>query len=213
MKNRLLIFDCDGTLVDSEGIANEIFLDAVNELGIPVTVEEAWTHFPGTSMALCIRYVEDTYEVKLPEDFIEKQRARQRAEFARRLTPIPGVKEALGQLNQLKCVASNGPMEVIKANLKTTQLDHHFGESIFSAYVLNIWKPNPDLFLHAADTMGFDRQDCIVVEDSLAGMQAGINAGMTVLGYVPSHHPYAVEVEGVIEFTSMQELPSIIEGL
>ncbi|MBK8505130.1 MAG: HAD family phosphatase [Saprospiraceae bacterium] len=72
--NNLLIFDCDGTLVDSEGIANEIFLHAVNELGIPVTKEEAWDHFPGTSMAICIQYVEDTYQVKLPEGFVMQQR-------------------------------------------------------------------------------------------------------------------------------------------
>lgn len=213
MKDRLLIFDCDGTLVDSEGIANKIFLEAVNELGIPVTQEEAWEHFPGTSMAICMKYVEDTYQVKLPPDFIEKQRARQRVEFARRLQPISGVENALRQLDFHKCVASNGPMEIIQANLKTTRLDHHFGDRIFSAYVLKVWKPEPDLFLHAADSLGYDFRSSIVIEDSIAGMQAGINAGMTVLGYVPPHHPYKVDIEGVVEFTDMEELPDLILSL
>lgn len=213
MSDKLLIFDCDGTLVDSEGIANEIFLEAVNELGIPVTKEEAWDHFPGTSMALCMKYVEDNYQVRLPDDFISKQRARQRVEFGRRLQPISGVKDALGKLAYPKCVASNGPMEIIQANLKTTQLDHHFGDRIFSAYVLQVWKPEPDLFLHAAERLGYDRQSSIVIEDSIAGMQAGINAGMTVLGYVPPQHPYKVEIEGVVEFTDMKDLPALIESL
>ena len=216
MRNdKLLIFDCDGTLVDSEGIANEIFLKGVNALGIPVTQDEAWEHFPGTSMALCIKYVEDTYEVKLPEGFVERQRAIQRTEFAKRLKPIRGIHETLLQLAQypVKCVASNGPMDVIKANLNTTGLSPYFEERIFSAYTLNIWKPRPDLFLHAAETLGYDSVHSIVIEDSVAGMQAGINAGMTVLGYVPPEHPYEAKIEGVIEFTEMSQLPELIESL
>ena len=213
MGSKLLIFDCDGTLVDSEGIANEVFLQAVNELGIPVTKEEAWEHFPGTSMAICMKYVEDTYQVKLPEDFVARQRAVQRVEFANRLQPIQGIKEALSQLEHPKCVASNGPMDIIRANLITTGLADHFGDRIYSAYVLKVWKPEPHLFLHAANAMGFDRRDSIVIEDSLAGMQAGINAGMTVLAYVPPSHPYHTEVEGVIEFSSMDDLPQLIDSL
>lgn len=210
---KLLIFDCDGTLVDSEGIANQVFLEAVNDLGIPVTEQEAWDHFPGTSMALCIKYVEETYQVKLPQDFVDKQRKRQRLEFKNRLQPIHGVALALNRLPHKKCVASNGPMEVIQTNLKTTGLDQHFEERIFSAYVLEKWKPEPDLFLHAAETLGHRNDDCIVIEDSLAGMQAGLNAGMTVLAYVPPHHPYKVDLTGVHTFADMSYLPDMVASL
>ncbi len=210
---KLLIFDCDGTLVDSEGIANQVFLEAINDLGIPVTEQEAWDHFPGTSMALCIKYVEETYQVKLPQDFVDHQRKRQRLEFKNRLQPIQGVALALNRLPHKKCVASNGPMEVIQTNLKTTGLDQHFEERIFSAYVLEKWKPEPDLFLHAAETLGHRYDDCIVIEDSLAGMQAGLNAGMTVLAYVPPHHPYKVDLTGVHTFEDMSYLPDMVASL
>jgi HAD superfamily hydrolase (TIGR01509 family) len=210
---KLLIFDCDGTLVDSEGIANQVFLEAVNDLGIPVTEQEAWDHFPGTSMALCIKYVEETYQVRLPQDFVDIQRKRQRIEFKNRLQPIQGITLALNRLPHKKCVASNGPMEVIQTNLKTTGLDQHFEERIFSAYVLEKWKPEPDLFLHAAETLGHHSDDCIVIEDSLAGMQAGLNAGMTVLAYVPPHHPYKVDLAGVLTFEDMSYLPDMVASL
>ncbi len=213
IREKLLIFDCDGTLVDSEGIANQVFLDAVNELGIPVTPEEAWDHFPGTSLALCIRYVEETYQVRLPDDFVARQRQRQQIEFRNRLQPIRGVQAALNRLPHKKCVASNGPMEVIRTNLRTTGLDHHFEERIYSAYELEKWKPEPDLFLHAAGNLGYDEQDCLVIEDSLAGMQAGINAGMVVLAYRPPHHPYKIDIEGITSFEDMSELPDLITSI
>ncbi|MBK8505129.1 MAG: HAD-IA family hydrolase [Saprospiraceae bacterium] len=129
------------------------------------------------------------------------------------MQPIEGVHEVLDQLPHPKCVASNGPIDVIQANLKTTALDHHFGNRIFSAYVIQKWKPQPDLFLHAAATLGYSKTNSIVIEDSLAGMQAGINAGMIVLAYVPPSHPYKVNIKGVIEFTAMEQLPEILDGI
>ncbi|NND33388.1 MAG: HAD-IA family hydrolase [Saprospiraceae bacterium] len=206
----LLIFDCDGTLVDSEGIANQVFIEGVNALGIPLTEEEAWKHFPGTSMALCIKYVEETYNVILPEDFVPQQRVRQKDAFKKQLRPIPGAPEALDRLQIPKCVASNGPLEVILENLNTTRLLHHFGQRIYSAYVIEKWKPLPDLFQHAARAAGVPPENCLVIEDSDAGMQAGIAAGMTVLGYLPSSNKYRVETHGIIPFDDMKNLPELI---
>lgn len=146
MNDSLIIFDCDGTLVDSEGIANEVFVAQVQNLGIPLTHDEAWEHFPGTSLAICMQYVEKTYTVNFPDDFIGHYRQKQRIAFAERLQPIPGVQEALIELKLLKCVASNGPMDIIRRNLITTKLDHFFDNRIYSAYDINKWKPHPELF-------------------------------------------------------------------
>ena len=209
----LLIFDCDGTLVDSEGIANQVFIDGVNELGIPLTEEEAWHHFPGTSMALCIKYVEETYDVTLPTDFIPRQRALQKEAFKSQLQPISGAQEALDLLPFPRCVASNGPFEVIVENLKTTSLLSYFGDRIFSAYMIEKWKPLPDLFEYAASDLGADPQNCMVIEDSVAGMQAGLAAGMTVLGFVPASHKYEANVDGIVPFDQMSKLPMLITEL
>ena len=197
---KLLIFDCDGTLVDSEGIANRTFIKSINDLGVPLTAEEAWKHFPGTSLALCMQYVESTYTVKLPSDFVITQRALQKSEFARKLQPIDGIVEALETLSTSpKCVASNGPFQMILDNLGNTQLLDHFGDRIFSAYQINKWKPEPDLFEHAASTLGYSAGNCVVIEDSMAGLEAGKNAGMVVLAYIPVDQHYEIEIDGVPE--------------
>ncbi len=207
----LLIFDCDGTLVDSEGIANEIFIEAIHQLGIPLTEEEAWRYFPGTSMAICIKYVEDKYQTTLPTDFVARQREKQRIEFRKRLTPIPGVKSTLQKLPHEKCVASNGPMDVIVDNLRNTGLTGFFKDRIFSAYALNVWKPDPSLFLHAAEDLGYRADQCIVIEDSAAGIEAGINAQMKVLAYQPEHSKYDFgNFDDVTTFDDMTRLPEII---
>ncbi|NND09288.1 MAG: HAD-IA family hydrolase [Saprospiraceae bacterium] len=213
MNERLLIFDCDGTLVDSEGIANEVFVSHVQNLGIPLTNEEAWEHFPGTSLALCMKYVEESFDVTLPDGFIGRYRQQQRIAFAEKLQPISGVKKALSELNSLKCVASNGPMDIIRRNLITAKLDRYFDDRIYSAYDLKKWKPLPDLFLHAANAHQMAPEDCVVVEDSEAGIKAGLNAGMTVLAFQPSHQKYMPNMEGTITFDDMAELPEVIASL
>jgi len=214
MNSKLLIFDCDGTLVDSEGIANRTFIKSINDLGIPLTEEEAWAHFPGTSLALCIQYVESKFKVKLPADFVPTQRAIQEAIFAAELQPIPGASSVLNQLSAYnKCVASNGPHQMVIDNLTTTGLIHHFGDRTYSAYQINKWKPSPDLFLHAAESLGFKPQDCIVIEDSMAGMQAGINADMQVMAYIPRNQHYEIDIDGVNKFEDMEQLPDLIKSL
>ncbi len=213
MTDKLLIFDCDGTLVDSEQIANEVFVTEIQKLGIALTHEEAWQHFPGTSLSLCMAYVEETYDVSLPEDFIGRYRQVQRLAFAEGLQPVQGVRAALNKLGATKCVASNGPMDIIRSNLMTTKLDHFFGDRIFSAYDLNKWKPLPDLFLHAADVMQVPPSDCIVIEDSTAGIEAGMNAGMTVLAFQPDHQQYRTDFDETLTFTNMSELPGLVDSL
>lgn len=213
MTNKLLIFDCDGTLVDSEVIANEVFLAEVRKLGVQMTEEEAWEHFPGTSLAICMNYVEEKYGITFDEDFIIEYRQIQVKVFAEKLQPIPGVIESLNQISGTMCVASNGPPDIVSANLKTTGLDHFFNDDIFSAYDINKWKPLPDLFLHAAQTMGYKPKQCIVIEDSEAGILGALNAGMKVLAYQGDHMHYKPAVEGAIPFQNMFELPELVKSI
>ncbi len=204
----LLIFDCDGTLVDSEGIANQVFIDLVRELGAPLTAEEAWRHFPGTSLRKCMEYVSETYGQVFPDDFVSVYRERQKPAFAQQLQPIDGVTAVLERLVGPKCVASNGPREIMLANLATTGLVHFFGERrIYSAHDIQLWKPKPDLFLHAAADQGFAPERCIVIEDSDAGIEAAIKAQMKVIAYVPAHGHYKPDQEGVYTIEDMAQLP------
>ncbi len=213
MTEKLLIFDCDGTLVDSEGIANEVFIGQVKKFGVPITEEEAWEHFPGTSLALCMDYVEKTYGFNFPEDFVPKYREIQIGVFAERLEPIPGIVDSLQKLPHSKCVASNGPVEIITRNLKTTGLDQFFHDRIYSAYQIQKWKPLPDLFHHAAGSLGYRAEDCIVIEDSDAGIQGALNAGMKVLAYQSAHMHYTADLDGAIGFNDMSKLPELIREI
>ena len=204
----LLIFDCDGTLVDSEVLINKFFVDLVREYNIPLTYEEAWKHFPGTSLRLCMDYVEEKFDFSFPNDFVVNYRSAQRVLFAENLQPIAGARECLSELGTFqKCVASNGPYEIIEANLKTTGLSSYFNDAIFSAYRLNKWKPDPALFLEAALRLDFQPTRCIVVEDSEAGIAAGLNAGMKVFSYQPSPSDQENHSPGQKEVTVFREMP------
>ncbi len=211
--NRLLIFDCDGILVDSEGLGNQVFIDHVRELGIPLTKEEVWKHFPGTSLAFCISYVESTYETNLPSDFITVFRERRAETFSAELKPIRGVKRALEQLDGIKCVASNGTIDSMKRNLITTGILDFFDDRLYSAYDINKWKPLPDLFIHAASDLGYRPEQCIVIEDSQSGIQAAINANMRVLAFEEPDTPYSLNLDGIASINNMDQLGTALEAL
>ena len=210
--NWLIIFDCDGILVDSEKIANQVFIEQVKELGVHLDEEEAWEHFPGTSLASCIAYVENHYAARLPEDFEPEYRVRTKEAFKRFLKPIPGIADALAKITQKKCVASNGPAYMVEFNLKNTGLLSYFKDRIFSAHDIKKWKPDPALFLHAADTCGFGVERTIVVEDSPAGITGANAAGMQVFAYIPNHHSSANKTSATRSFSDMSELPELIHA-
>ena len=210
----LIIFDCDGTLVDSEGLANGYFVELVNDMGVPLTLEEAWQHFPGTSLRLCMEYVEKRFDFAFPDDFVPRYREGQKEVFSTHLQPIKGIEECLDILHDHPiCVASNGPREIIEANLHTTGLREYFGSHIYSAYELQHWKPDPKLFLHAADKFGYDPRECLVIEDSMAGIEAGLNAGMKVFGYNAHGHSGLPDRDEITYFQDMKVLPELIQKL
>lgn len=183
MNIQAIIFDCDGTLVDTESIENRLLVEYAAEFGFSVTYERAVELFAGIKMAVCVSIIEQEIGRSLPDDFIPVFRQRCVDEFERGLTPLPGVVETLEQLTHPYCVASNGPLEKMEITLGLTGLQKFFGDRVYSAYEIECWKPDPGLFLYAAAQMEVAPQNCLVVEDSPTGVTAGVAAGMNVVAY------------------------------
>ena len=182
-----VIFDCDGTLVDSEPITVRVLIDYVREFGLELDFEEASNLFVGRDMQSIAKWLGARTEKPLPDIFAEEYRKRQAVALRDSLLPIPGAHELLAAMNQRAkpfCVASNAPHAKIAINLTVTGLDQFFtADRTFSAYDINVWKPQPDLFLYAAKQLNVAPASCVVIEDSLAGIEAGLAAGMQVIGY------------------------------
>ncbi len=178
----LIIFDCDGTLVDSEFLSNSVVASMIRELGIDLSDALAYKTFSGTSMPLIIDFIEDKLGKPLDFDFEAAFRPRVQKVFEDKLQPMADVLPFLDQLSIDRCVASNGPRIKMETTLSVTGLDKYFAASeIFSAYDIQKWKPAPDLFLHTARNMGYETSQCLVIEDSLSGVQAAKNAGIDVI--------------------------------
>ena len=182
-----IIFDCDGTLVDSEPITVSVLVNQVAQLGLEMQYDEAISIFAGRDMSVVAEVIASRLGRPLPDDFVEQFRQRQGRALRSELKPIAGAKQLLAKITKPYCVASNAPHAKIKINLESTGLDRFFQpQTTFSAYDIKKWKPEPDLFLHVADRMGTSPQRCVVIEDSLAGIQAGLAAKMQVIGYTPT---------------------------
>jgi HAD superfamily hydrolase (TIGR01509 family) len=178
----LVIFDNDGVLVDSEPISQRITAALLTEYGWPTTTADCFDRFLGYSMASIRARAEAHLGRPLP-DFDARYHAQLFAAFRSELRPIPGVAEALARITLPVCVTSSGTHKRIRAGLTATGLIDRFEGRIFSAQDVVRGKPAPDLFLHAAGTLGFDPRRCAVVEDSAAGVEAANAAGMTAFGY------------------------------
>jgi HAD superfamily hydrolase (TIGR01509 family) len=185
MTAEAVIFDCDGTLVDSEPLAALVFAEALGELGVALSAEAALAAFRGRRMALCLAHAEELLGRPLPTDFEPALRARTAEVFRTRLQVIEGAAALLERLHLPFCVASNAPREKTESSLRLTGLRHFFGDRVFSAYEVGSWKPDPGLFLHAAAALGRPPPRCLVVEDSEAGVTAGLAAGMRVVALLP----------------------------
>jgi len=184
MKNltpKLVIFDCDGVLVDSEKLANNVLAKMLNNYGHQVSGDESESRFRGMKLAKCLEILEHETGIELPDSFEIDLRQRMSSVFQDQLQPVAGARRLVESMRIPFCVASSGPRNKIEENLKTTNLYPHFVDKIFSAYELKSWKPDPGLFLSAARHFGVAPRDCIVIEDSYVGVSAGIAANMTVL--------------------------------
>jgi HAD superfamily hydrolase (TIGR01509 family) len=182
----LVIFDCDGVLVDSERIAGRAFASLLREIGLDFTLPEMIETFVGNSMPRCVEIITERLGHAPPHDLLERYAEVTRAALRAELQPAPAIDallDALDRANIPYVVASNGEHEKMATTLGATGLLHRFEGRRFSSTDVAHPKPSPDLFLHAARQMGVSPERCIVVEDSPLGVQGAIAAGMQVIGY------------------------------
>ena len=207
----LVIFDCDGVLVDSERLAVRIDVRVLGELGWVLTEQEVVERFMGRTHEYMVSEIEAFLGRPLAPDWEDPFHQLYRDAFAAELQPVAGVVEALDRITLPTCVASSGTHEKIRFTLGLTNLYDRFAGRIFSASEVARGKPAPDLFLHAAKRMGVDPAACAVVEDSRYGVEAARAAGMLALGFAggltAAEH---LQGPGTIVFTEMRELPSLL---
>lgn len=211
MKYKCIIFDCDGVLVDSEEISINTMVNMAKTHGAIIEEAEAHELFLGKSLEFCFEYIADLANKKLPSDFEEEFRIRTFEAFQKHLKPIKGIHELLAKVKVPIAVASNGPTDKIRLNLTTTQLIDKFEGNIFSAYDINSWKPNPELYLHAAKTMEFEVKDCVVIEDSPAGVQAALAGGFDVFGFTNHANLAALQQMDIPLFDDMANLELLLQ--
>ena len=206
----LVIFDNDGVLVDSEPHANRILSEILIAAGCPMTREECIAAFMGTSLATVRQTVEARFRTALPPEFEKLYHDRLFEVFAAELTAIPGVAAALDRITLPTCVASSGTHARIRLALTVTGLLPRFEGRIFSAQDVTRGKPAPDLFLHAARSLGVDPKRCAVIEDSPLGVEAANAAGMTAFGFAAMTPPDRLRHATGGVFCSMETLPALL---
>lgn len=211
MSWQLIIFDCDGVLVDSEPISNRIMAEMLTDAGLPMDLEDCYEHFMGRTMSDCVNILAARFRHRVADDFVEAVRRRTLDALATEVEPVPGVAAVLEDLGVPLCVASSGQLVKMRTTLRRTGLMHHFDDNLFSAAGMGRGKPHPDIFLHAAAAMGAEPAACAVIEDSAAGVEAGVAAGMTVFGYAALTGPERLAAAGAHVFTNMGELPALLQ--
>ncbi len=202
----LVIFDCDGVLVDSEPPANRVLSEAIVELGLPATFESVTARFKGRSLSDCVKLIESDLGRSVPADFLTRLNERTFAAFRDELEAVPGVRAVLEGLSLPRCVASSGSHEKMRFTLGLTALLPWFEPHLFSATQVERGKPAPDLFLFAAKSMGVPAERCVVVEDSVPGICGAVAAGMRVLGFAREGSPEELCAAGAEVFLHMDEL-------
>ncbi|GGI58339.1 HAD family hydrolase [Winogradskyella haliclonae] len=209
-KYKCIIFDCDGVLVDSEPIGNKVLVDMSNALGSNINLDYAYNHFKGNSIQAVVAHISTIITKPLPHDFVEEYRRRSYEAFKSNIKPVEGVKDVVNNLKIPFCVASSGPEKKIKLNLKLTGLLPYFEGKIFSCYAIQKWKPEPDIFLLAAKTMGFEPSECLIIEDSFTGVQAAKNGGFDVFAFFADDYNDELSQISDKHFDNMLNLPSLL---
>lgn len=183
----LVIFDCDGVLVDSEELSCRCLSDALGQIGVEMSTEQALKLFLGRSTAAVVEYCR-TAGQPVPANFLTDLAGRVRETFRSQLKPIQGVGAVLAELSLPHCVASSSDLERVRFSLELTGLAAYFGQRLYTSQMVRRGKPAPDLFLHAAGEMGCVPRRTLVIEDSVSGVMAAKAAGMKVWGFVGGAH-------------------------
>jgi HAD superfamily hydrolase (TIGR01509 family) len=207
----LVIFDCDGVLVDSELISNRELAALLSELGLPVTLEFLFENFVGRSMQHCWEQVGRMLGREVPQQLREDLQLRTLAALQAEVKAVQGVEVVLDTLEVPYCVASGGSHAKMAATLGATGLLPRFRDRIFSVTEVAQGKPAPDIFLYAASKCGVEPRACVVIEDSPAGVTAGVAAGMTVYGYCAFTPERRLRAAGAHHtFDNMAKLPALL---
>ncbi len=217
MTNRLLIFDCDGVLVDSECLATNVLIDTIRAAGAKIDDCTAYTRFLGRSDETVFDILREEFDVELTRTEVALMEQRLYEYLSNELRPMAGVVDALSGIDHGLCVASSSQPERIRLSLTVTGLLGYFDPHIYSASMVLHGKPAPDLFLHASSSVGSAPENCIVIEDSPAGIRAAQSAGMTVFAYIGGSHAVLSNLETTVTalepdacFADMRELPRMI---
>jgi HAD superfamily hydrolase (TIGR01509 family) len=210
----LVIFDCDGVLVDSEVISNGVLARMLCEEGLPTTLAEARGDYQGLLLSEVLGRAEGKLGRPLPAGWLDRYERERREEFERELKPVQGaarVVERVEQASMRICVASQGKLEKTRLSLELTGLLDLFDEqALFSAHSVARGKPHPDLFLHAARAMGAEPSDCVVVEDTPSGVSAAVAASMRAIGYAADSDEAALRRAGAEIIQSLDALPALL---
>jgi HAD superfamily hydrolase (TIGR01509 family) len=215
MGPELVIFDCDGVLVDSDRISLRIQAEWITALGLPTSYEDCVRDFLGLGVPATLRILTERLGRPLPDGWPDNLDAAVRAAFRAELRPVPGIERALAAIDLPTCIASSGSPDKMRLTLGLTGLADHFTGRVFCAAEVERGKPAPDLFLHAAARMGARPERCVVVEDSPFGVAGARAAGMAALGYAAAGNEglgqaAALAKAGATVFTSMDELPGLL---
>ncbi|MDO9344500.1 HAD family hydrolase [Pseudomonas pergaminensis] len=209
---KLVIFDCDGVLVQSEEITLSVLIAMLNALAQRETMLDVTRfieHFRGRKIADCLREAEQLLNVSLDDKFEQHFRQQALEALTHSLKATEGMIEVLEGLTVPYCVASSAPRNKIEHCLRMTGLLPYFEGRIFSCYELGRWKPDPLVFLTACDTYGVDVSDAVVVEDSVTGIQAAVAAHISVIGFGPAHRHSQLAAAGAVPITDIRELLAI----
>jgi HAD superfamily hydrolase (TIGR01509 family) len=211
---QLVIFDCDGVLVDSEVISNEVLARLLSEQGLPTTLARSREQYQGLLLAEVVARAEATLGRELPDDWLTTYQDERDAALRRELEPVPGAAAAVTAVRRAGvrvCVASQAKLRKVRLVLDLTGLSPLFGEhTLFSAESVPRGKPHPDLFLHAAATMGAEPGRCAVVEDTPSGVTAARAAGMRALGLTADSDEAALRAAGAECLAHLDELPALL---
>lgn len=216
MKYNCILFDCDGVLVDTERATIQVLIEMAAAAGMYLNIEEGLDLFGGYSIQYCFDYINQNSPTGLQKDAEVYFRKKTFQAYQNHIAAIPNIEQVLKDLNNMDtpvCVASNGPVEKIKLNLTLTKLMDYFNGNIYSAYQIKKWKPLPDLFWYAAQQMEFEVEECAVIEDSLAGVQAAVAGGFDVYAIANDRNRETLQAAGATAtFTNMNQLLDLLKN-
>lgn len=210
---KLIIFDCDGVLVDSEKLTNLLFIELASDFGVKISIEEMISTYVGNPIENCIKELEALNNVIFPKDFLEIFKNKSADLFLNELKSIPGISQVLVDLHLPYCLASNSKLDKITLMLRATNLLTQFEGKLFTSSLVKNPKPAPDIYLHVAKQYDLLPKDCLVVEDSPTGVKAAKSAGMTVFAYSDLFSPSRLRNAGADRvFTNMFDLIDLIQN-